>query len=73
MSLQKKDIPRPSKCLYCGFEKIHRNDTYKIKAKRFLDELEKGEEKEIIVQQFICPYCKSTVHPSGKKRRIIFL
>jgi len=73
MNLHKKDIFRPLKCPHCGFEKIYKNGTYKIKAKRFLDELKKGEEKEIIIQQFICPYCKSTVHPPEKKRIIIFL
>jgi len=73
INLQKKDIFRPSKCPQCGFEKIYKNGTYKIKAKRFLDELKKGEEKEIIIQQFICPYCKSAVHLPEKKRIIIFL
>jgi len=73
MRLQKKGIPHPSKCPYCGFEKIYKNGTYKIKREKFLDELKKEEEKEIIVQQFICPYCKSTVHPSENKRRIILL
>ncbi len=73
INLQKKDIFRPSKCSQCGFEKIYKNGTYKIKAKRFLDELKKGKEKEIIIQQFICPYCKSTVHLPEKKRIIIFL
>jgi len=73
INLQKKDIFRPSKCPHCGFEKIYKNGTYKIKPERFLDELEKGEEKEITIQQFICPYCKSTVHLPEKKRIIIFL
>ena len=73
MSLQKKDVSRPLKCPYCGFEKIYKNGTYKIKPEKLFDMLKKDGAKEIIVQQFICPYCKSTVHPSGKKRRIIFL
>ena len=73
LNLQKNSLPRPSKCPHCGFEKIYKNGTYKIKAKRLLDELKKGEEKEIIIQQFICPYCKSTVHLPEKKRIIIFL
>ncbi|MCD6473266.1 hypothetical protein J7K55_09245 [Candidatus Aerophobetes bacterium] len=55
MSFQKKSIPRPSKCPYCGFEKIYKNGTYKIKTEKFLNEFRKGKEKEIIVQQFICP------------------
>jgi len=71
MDLQKKDIPRPLKCPHCGFEKIYKNGTYKIKMDKFLEKLKQGEEKEIVVQQFICPYCKSSVHTSEKWRRII--
>jgi len=73
LNLQKMDIPRPLKCPHCGFEKVYKNGNYKVKVDKFLDELKRGEEKEITVQQFICPYCKSTVHTSEKKRRIIFL
>ncbi len=71
ISLQKMGIPRPLKCPYCGFEKIYKNGTYKIRIERFFEKLKKGEEKEIVVQQFICPYCKSSIHNQEKKRRII--
>lgn len=71
LNLQKNSLPRPLKCPHCGFEKVYKNGTYKIKIDKFLDELKKGEDKEIVVQQFICPYCKSSVHTSEKNRRII--
>jgi len=71
ISLQKRDIPRPLKCPHCGFEKIYKNGTYKIRTERLFKKLKKSKEKEIIVQQFICPSCKSSVHNQEKKRRII--
>ena len=71
INLQKNSLPRPSKCPHCGFEKIYRNGTYKIKPERFLEQLKKGKEIKIITQQFICPYCKGSVHNSEEKRRII--
>jgi len=71
ISLQKMDIPRPLKCPHCGFGKIYRNGTYKIRLKKLFEKLKKSEEKEIVVQQFICPSCKSPVHNQEKKRRVI--
>ena len=71
ISLQKMDIPRPLKCPHCGFEKIYKNGTYKIRIEKFFERLKKGEEKEIVVQQFICPYCKSSVPIPEEKRRVI--
>jgi len=71
INLQKNSLPRPSKCPHCGFEKIYRNGTYKIKPERFLEQLKKDKEIEIITQQFICPYCRSSVYRQKKKRRII--
>ena len=66
-------IPRPLKCPYCGFKKIYKNGTYKIRIEKFFEKLKKSEEKEIIVQQFICPSCKSSIHNQEKNRRIILL
>ena len=71
MNLQKNSLPRPSRCSHCGFEKIYKNGTYKIRPERFLEQLKKDQEIEITVQQFICPYCKSSVYRQKKKRRII--
>ena len=71
INLQKNSLPRPSKCPHCGFEKIYKNGTYKIKPERFFEQLKKDKEIEITVQQFICPYCRSSVYASEKKRRII--
>ena len=71
INLQKNSLPRPSKCPHCGFEKIYKNGTYKIKPERFFEQLKKDEEIEITVQQFIRPYCRSSVHRQKKKRRII--
>jgi len=71
ISLQKNSLPRPSKCPHCGFQKIYKNGTYKIKPDRFLEQLKKDKEIEITVQQFICPYCRSSVYRSEKKRKII--
>jgi len=71
LNLEKYSLPRPSKCPHCGFEKIYKNGTYKIKPERFLEQLKKGKEIEIITQQFICPYCKGSVHNQEEKRRII--
>jgi len=73
ISLQKRDIPRPLKCPHCGFEKIYKNGTYKIRLKKLFEKLKKSKEKEIIVQQFICPSCKSSIHNQEKNRRIILL
>jgi hypothetical protein len=71
LSLQKNSLPRPSKCPHCGFEKIYKNGTYKIKPERFFKGVKKDKEIEITVQQFICPYCRSSVYIPGKMRRII--
>jgi len=71
INLQKNSLPRPSKFPHCGFEKIYKNGTYKIKPERFFEQLKKDKEIEITVQQFICPYCRSSVYASEKKRRII--
>jgi transposase-like protein len=67
IALQKNSLPRPSKCPHCGFEKIYKNGTYKIKSDRFFEQLKKDQEIEITVQQFICPYCRSSVYTSEKK------
>ena len=71
IALQKNSLSRPLKCPYCGFEKIYKNGTYKIRGERFLEQLKKGKEIEIIIQQFICPYCKSSVRNQEEKKRII--
>jgi len=71
INLQKNSFPRPSRCPHCGFEKIYKNGTYKIRPERFLEQLKKDQEIEITVQQFICPYCRSSVYRQKKKRRII--
>jgi len=64
-------LPCPLKCPHCGFEKIYKNGTYKIKPERFFEQLKKDKETEIIVQQFICPYCRNSVYTPEKKRKII--
>lgn len=71
LNLQKNSLSRPLKCPHCGFEKIYKNGTYKIKPERFLEQLKKDKEIEIIIQQFICPYCKSSVRIPEERRRII--
>ena len=72
INLQKNSLPRPLKCPHCGFEKIYKNGTYKIKPERFFEQLlKKDKEIEITIQQFICPYCRSSVYTPGKKRKII--
>ena len=72
LNLQKNSLTRPSKCSRCGFEKIYKNGTYKIKPERLFEQLlKKDKEIEITVQQFICPYCKSSVYTPEKKRKII--
>jgi len=43
----------------------------KIKPERFPEQLKKDKEIEITVQQFICPYCRSSVYKQKKKRKII--
>jgi len=68
---QKNSLPHPSKCPHCGFEKIYKNGTYKIKPERFFEQFKKDKEIEITVQQFICPYCRSSVYTPEKKRKII--
>jgi len=71
LNLQKNSLPRPSQCPHCGFEKIYKNGTYKIKPERLFEQLRKDEEMEIAIQQFICPYCRSSVYTPKKKRKII--
>ncbi len=70
INLQKNSLSRPSKCPHCGFEKIYKNGTYKIKPERLFEQLKKDKEIEITVQQFICPYCRSSVYTPEKKRKI---
>jgi len=71
INLQKNSFPRPSKFSHCGFEKIYKNGTYKIRPERLSELLKNDREIEITVQQFICPYCRSSVHTPEKKRKII--
>ena len=72
LNLQKNSLPRPSMCPHCGFEKIYKNGTYKIKPERLFELLKKdNKEIEIIIQQFICPYCRNSVYTPKKKRKII--
>jgi len=72
LHLQKKSLPRPSRCPHCGFEKIYKNGTYKVKPERLAKVLQKnGREIEIIIQQFICPYCRSSVSTPEKERKIV--
>lgn len=71
IALQKNSLSRPLRCPHCGFEKIYKNGTYKIRTKRLFEQLKKGKEIEIITQQFICPYCRSSVYRQKKKRKII--
>jgi len=71
INLQKNSLPRPSKCPHCGFEKIYKNGTYKIRPERLSEQLKKDKEIEITVQQFICPYCRSSVYREKKERKII--
>ena len=71
IALQKNSLSRPLRCPHCGFEKIYKNSIYKIKPERLFEQLKKGKEIEITVQQFICPYCRSSVYTPEKKRRII--
>jgi len=71
LALQKNSLPRPSKCPHCGFEKIYKNGTYKIKPARLFEQFKKDKEIEITVQQFICPYCRSSVYTREKKRKMI--
>ena len=71
INVQKNSLPRPSKCPHCGFEKIYKNGTYKITRERLFEQLKKDQEMEIVVQQFICPYCRSSVYKQKKKRKII--
>jgi len=63
LSRKRFSYPSPSsKCPHCGFEKIYKNGTYKIKPERFFELLKKDKEIEITVQQFICLYYKSSVY-----------
>ena len=59
---EKKKEPRPKQCKKCGCQKIYKNGTYLAKPKRFFDILRSREQKEIIVQQFICAHCEEPVH-----------
>jgi len=43
----------------------------KIKPERFPEQLKKDKEIEITVQQFICPYCRGSVHIPEKMRKVI--
>ena len=71
IALQKNSLLRPSKCPHCGFEKIYKNGTYKIKPERLFEGLKKDKGIEITVQQFICPYCRSSVNTPEKKRKMV--
>lgn len=54
---RKKEDFKPGKCPYCGFEKVYKNSTYKRKPRGFFDKLKKGEQKEEVVQDFLCLWC----------------
>ncbi len=72
LALQKNGLSRPLRCPHCGFDKIYKNGTYKITGERFLEQLKKGKGIEIITQQFICPYCESSVHSQEEKKESFF-
>lgn len=59
---EKKKEPRPKECKKCGCQKVYKNGTHSVKPKRFFDILRSKEEKEIVVQQFICAHCGEPVH-----------
>lgn len=71
IALQKKDTFRPQKCPNCGFKKIYKNGTYRIKTTTLLKKLKNQE--EVTVQQFFCIYCERPVHPPEEKRIVVFL
>jgi len=55
-----RDDSKPVRCPNCGCEKVYRNGTYKVKPKRFFDNLKAG--KEELIQRFFCPYCGKSFH-----------
>lgn len=53
--------PRPTKCPYCGCEKIYRNGYFQISSQRLISLIEKNSEQKFSRQQFICGYCNRRV------------
>ena len=55
-----------------GLRRFRKIGTYKVKPGKFFEQLlKKDKEMEIAIQQFICPYCRSSVYPPEKKRKMI--
>ena len=61
-----KEDFKPVRCLYCGFEKVYKNGTYKRGRKGFFDKLKQDEQKEEVVQGFLCPWCGRSFHIEKK-------
>lgn len=72
LELLKNTVPRPRKCPECGCEKVYKNGTYTV-SPRWLSHLVRNlQGKRIMIQQFICPYCKKSIHPE-EKIKLLFL
>lgn len=56
---QKKNL-KAARCPYCGCEKVYKNGIYKRYPKGFFDNLKV--QKEVLIQRFLCPYCKKSHH-----------
>lgn len=52
------------RCPYCGCGKVYKNGTYKKRPKGFFDNLKP--QKEVLIQRFLCPYCKKSFHIEKK-------
>jgi len=52
---------RPKKCPHCGCQKIYKNGTYKKVSKNHLS--------PVVIQRFICAYCKNSISSSENKNQ----
>jgi len=52
---------RPKKCPHCGCQKVYKNGTYKKVSKNHLP--------LVVIQKFICAYCKNSISSSENKNQ----
>ena len=74
INLQKNSLPRALRCPHCGFEKIYKNGTYKIRPERLFEELKKRQRNR---DNSSAVHLSSTleapfIHQRRRKKMILF-
>lgn len=72
LELLKNTVPRPLRCPECGCQKVYKNGAYTVSSRWLSNLVRSARVKRVMIQQFICPYCKKSIHP-GENIKLLFL